>query len=102
MKDMKTQLVIIVSVLFAQKLLKAKTCYMPVFADTTRYYWSMKGIDGSSHSYYDYIRKNDSIIIPACLSYDFLLVNKTNSKLWVMNADGLGNPIGNYVVMDLN
>lgn len=102
MKDMKTQLFIIVSVLFAQQLLKAQTSYMPVFADTTRYYWSMQGIDGSSHSYYDYIRKNDSIIIPACLSYDSLLVNKTNSTIWVMKADGFGNPLGKFLVMDLD
>lgn len=100
---MKTKLFIItMGVIFSHQLLNGQTSYMPVFGDTTRYYWSMQGIDGSSYSYYDYVRKNDSIIIPAYLPYDSLLVNQTNSKIWVMKSDGYGNPLGRFLVMDLD
>lgn len=103
---MKTKLFItIISAIFSLQLLNAQTTYMPVFGDTTRYYWARQGIDGSQFYCFELIRKNDSIVTivkPTYFNYDSLIINKTNSKIWGMKSDGWGKPLGRFLLMDLD
>lgn len=90
------------SFVFFFQFTNAQTNYMPVFGDTTRYYWARQGIDGSQFYYFEFIRKNDSIIKPTNLDYDSLVINNTNSKIWGVKSDGWDKPLGRFLLMDLD
>lgn len=100
---MKTKVyIIIMSFVFFYQLINAQIKYMPVFGDTTRYYWARQGIDGSLFFYFEFIRKNDSIIKPTNLNYDSLIINNSNSKIWGVKSSGSGNSTGKFLLMDLD
>ena len=90
---MKTRILItLISAVFTLQLLNAQTNYMPIFGDTTRYYYALQGNDFEDFGYIELKKANDSTYIPivdpiAINFYKHLIINSTNSKIWGILKD---------------
>lgn len=91
--DMKTKILItLFSTVFSLQILNAQTSYMPVFEDTTRYYYAFQGFDFDDFGYIELKKTSDSTFIPiidpiAINFYKYLIINNTNSKIWGVLKD---------------
>ncbi|MDD2798144.1 MAG: T9SS type A sorting domain-containing protein [Bacteroidales bacterium] len=83
--------------------LKSQTNYMPVFGDTTRFYYAMRVNDSEEFHYIEFKKTTDSTVIPigylfGC-NYEYLEFNKTNSKIWGITQ---GQKKEKLLLMDLD
>lgn len=105
---MKTKLFIaLLSVVFSLQLLNAQTSYMPVFGDTTRYYYAARSNDWEGFLYMEFKSTSDSTVVPIGLggygsNYDHLVVNNSNSKIWGINPYNPYQTKRRFLLMDLD
>lgn len=93
--------------LLLQPLNAQTTSYLPVFGDTTRYYYWIEIDDGAIYGYNEYAKVNDSILKPVegtglGVKYDLFLTNSTNSKVWGIDTLTAYKPAKRVLVMDLD
>jgi len=105
---MKTKLIIaLISVVFSLQLLNAQATYMPVFGDTTRYYYAARSNDWEGFLYMEFKKTSDSTVVPIGLggfgsNYDHLVVNNSNSKIWGINPYNPYQTKRRFLLMDLD
>ena len=99
---MKTKLfIVLISAIFSLQLLNAQTTYMPIFGDTTSYYYYRENLDSRDFYRNDYIKDNNKEHCYAGVQQNCLIieVSEDNSKMWVLDCLTKTNKT---LIMDLN